>query len=882
MRVLAFDPFVGAERYRELGVEKAESSDDVYAEADFLTLHLPKTPETEGWLDAEALAKCKDGVRVLNVARGPLIVDEDLQAALDSGKVGGAALDVFRSEPITDHPLFGYPNVDRHAAPRRLDRRGHRPRRLPGRRAGRRRADRRRGDHRGQRAGRRRRGPRGARAVPAAVPPARAPGDGAGRRGRSTASRSSTSGGIAERDTRPLAVAVLLGVLAGHTEEEVNAVNAPADRRASAASSVAETSRSDARDFTDLVRVTVRCGDRHERVVGTTLGRRHRPHLLEAWGQRFNLQLEDHLALFRYSRRAGHDRPRRHRVRRARHQHRLGRRRLRPRTRRGRSGDGRHHRPGRVRRRDRADRRRRRLHRGQSGHPGLRVTAHGWWLQEAGPAVPAAALEGEMDCDVVVIGGGYTGLWAAWHLAERGAAVALLESGICGEGPSGRNGGFADHLAHAAPRLRALAGDDAARATIAESIASVRAIGAWCEAQGVDAWFRPGGQLVASAAPAQDGGEDEAVAACAALGLGDELQALTAADVRARIASPVLRGGVFAPSTATVHPARLARGLRARLLDRGVRVFEHTRVRALREGPAGVVAETASGRVRAKAAVLAMGPRSVALAPLRRALTLTSSHILVTEPVPDVLEAIGWTGGEAVTDGRHLVHYFRTTPDGRIVFGWGGGRIVCGARLQPRDDRDRRLAVRVAADLVRFFPALAGRRVEHAWGGPIDASPAHLPVVDTLPGGRTHFAFGYTGNGVGPSELCGRDPRPHGPRRARRADASAHRRRRPRARCRPSRCGSPAARRSRIALDRKERAEEAGRRSSPVAARGCSVAATCLECRSGGRFGRWKARRPHQTRPSRSSRRTRSASSRASSSASRRPRRATASPRCSG
>ena len=111
MRVIAFDPFVSAERYRELGVEKAESSDQVYAEADFLTLHLPKTPETEGWLDAEALAKCKDGVRVINVARGPLIVDEDLQAAIESGKVGGAALDVFRSEPITDHPLFGNPKV---------------------------------------------------------------------------------------------------------------------------------------------------------------------------------------------------------------------------------------------------------------------------------------------------------------------------------------------------------------------------------------------------------------------------------------------------------------------------------------------------------------------------------------------------------------------------------------------------------------------------------------------------------------------------------------------------------------------------------------------------------------------------------------------------
>ena len=92
-------------------MQQAASSDEVYAAADFITVHLPKTPETEGWLNAEAFAKMKDGVRILNVARGPLIVDEDLQAALDSGKVGGAALDVFRSEPMTEHPLFAYPNV---------------------------------------------------------------------------------------------------------------------------------------------------------------------------------------------------------------------------------------------------------------------------------------------------------------------------------------------------------------------------------------------------------------------------------------------------------------------------------------------------------------------------------------------------------------------------------------------------------------------------------------------------------------------------------------------------------------------------------------------------------------------------------------------------
>src|ERR1700742_1853790 len=111
MHVIAYDPVVSAERYRELGVERAETPEEVYAVADFLTLHLPKNAETTGWLNAEVLSKSKDGVRILNVARGPLVVDADLQAALDSGKVGGAALDVFNTEPGTDHPLFGYSNV---------------------------------------------------------------------------------------------------------------------------------------------------------------------------------------------------------------------------------------------------------------------------------------------------------------------------------------------------------------------------------------------------------------------------------------------------------------------------------------------------------------------------------------------------------------------------------------------------------------------------------------------------------------------------------------------------------------------------------------------------------------------------------------------------
>jgi D-3-phosphoglycerate dehydrogenase len=304
MRVVAFDAYVAEERFRELGIEHAASSDDLYAQADFITIHLPVTEETENWLDAGAFSKMRDGVRVVNVARGKLVVEEALREALDSGKVAGAALDVFRDEPVTEHPLFGYANVvvTPHlgaSTAEATDRAGY----------------------------------QAAEQVVAALTggvvtsavnvPAVAAEDLealgpflplASNLGRiAVALVEGTSideiaieyrGRIAERDTRLLTVQMLKGALAGHTEEDVNEVNAPAiaEERGIA---ISQTNSSYARDFTDLVRVTVRSGDTSTRVVGTTLGQQHHPHLLEAWGSRFNVQLEQHLAIFRYEDRPG-------------------------------------------------------------------------------------------------------------------------------------------------------------------------------------------------------------------------------------------------------------------------------------------------------------------------------------------------------------------------------------------------------------------------------------------------------------------------------------------------------------------------------------------------------------------------------------------------
>jgi glycine/D-amino acid oxidase-like deaminating enzyme len=387
-------------------------------------------------------------------------------------------------------------------------------------------------------------------------------------------------------------------------------------------------------------------------------------------------------------------------------------------------------------------------------------TPHGYWLEEAGTAEPAAPLEGEREADVVVVGGGYTGMWAAWHAKalEPEARVVLLEGAeLCGRGPSGRNGGFCNSLWLSLPNMRERWGAEGALAVARAAEDAVAGIGDFCEAEGVDAWFRQGGYLKVSTAEAFDDSTLEAVAACRALGEGDAALELSAEEVAERCRSPVFRGGVLFPDAATVQPARLALGLRGRLLAAGVEVFESSPMQSLRRRPNGVEARTVTGVVRADRAVLATGGAAKGLrGPLRGRLSIASSHIVITEPAPELLEEIGWTGGECITDSRALVDYFRTTPDGRIAFGWGGGRISLGAGLEGRAELDREVIDRTIAHLGDFFPGLAGKKVTHAWGGPIDASPTHLPLVLPLRGGRAFAAAGYTGNGVGPSHMVGR------------------------------------------------------------------------------------------------------------------------------
>src|SRR5919202_121583 len=314
------------------------------------------------------------------------------------------------------------------------------------------------------------------------------------------------------------------------------------------------------------------------------------------------------------------------------------------------------------------------------------------------------------------------------------ARVVVLEAETCGAGPSGRNGGFCHGYWSHFASLRAVLRDAGALEVARAADRIVPAVRALAD----DVWLREGGYLKVSAAPAQDAAVDRAVEAARAAGAAEEAVPLSRDELAARIRSPVFRKGVFFRDGATVQPARLVRALRAAVLRVGTL---HERSPVVKVEP-GVVT-TVRSRVRAPEVVVAANAWMTGWRPLRGRVTNFGSYVVLTEPVPELLERIGWTGGEAIIDGRMFLHYFRTTNDGRVLMGSGSGPIGFGGRVDERFSRDRPTAARAEAGLRRLLPGLAEARVERAWGGPIDVSADHLPFYGTVPGERVHYGAGY-------------------------------------------------------------------------------------------------------------------------------------------
>lgn len=390
--------------------------------------------------------------------------------------------------------------------------------------------------------------------------------------------------------------------------------------------------------------------------------------------------------------------------------------------------------------------------------PGLR---RAWWLREALAAesapLPAPPLTGDERVDVAIIGGGYTGMWTAWFLTEHapGMKIAILEADICGGGPSGRNGGFLHGWWEQLPYLVERLGPEVGLQVGTAGDEVVGGIGEWCEQNGVDAWYVPRGYLRVNAFPALNYDWEGLPEELSRLGAPGQMVHVEPGDVQRICASPAYREGLMMPSAATIQPARLARGLRRVLLERGVRIHERTEVQHLESG-SPLRLTTTGGRITADQAVLAVNAWSAGWPGFRTRVLAWGSYMVMTEPIPDRLAELGWTGGEAISDSRFTISYYRTTRDGRIAFGAGVGAAGFDGRIGPVFTSDKGAIARVMANFRHLLPMLSDVRIDDAWGGPIDITAARFPEIGSRYGGRLHYAHGFAGNGVGPSRLAGR------------------------------------------------------------------------------------------------------------------------------
>jgi glycine/D-amino acid oxidase-like deaminating enzyme len=373
-----------------------------------------------------------------------------------------------------------------------------------------------------------------------------------------------------------------------------------------------------------------------------------------------------------------------------------------------------------------------------------------FWLDDPDRPEPTAPLVGDRSADLVVVGGGYSGLWTALRAVERDPArsVVLLEAETCGNEASGRNGGFAAaSLTHGFGNGLARWPDELA--TLDRLGAdNLRGIAETIERHGIDCHWEETGELSVASAPHQVAELEELAAAMTAA--GHKVELLDASAVQARLASPTYVGGLAdATGTALVEPARLAWGLRRACLDLGVTIHEHTRVTGLDRDGAGLVARTSTGSVRAGGVALATNAFPSLVRRLRLMTVPVYDYVLMTEPLSAAqLSSIGWAGREGVGDCANQFHYYRLTRDNRIL--WGGYDAVYyyGSRIARELEQSERTHQQLAEHFFATFPQLEGLRFSHRWGGVIDTCTRFAAFFGTAYAGRAVYALGYTGLGV--------------------------------------------------------------------------------------------------------------------------------------
>jgi glycine/D-amino acid oxidase-like deaminating enzyme len=339
---------------------------------------------------------------------------------------------------------------------------------------------------------------------------------------------------------------------------------------------------------------------------------------------------------------------------------------------------------------------------------GLADLRHVLWLDDAmrRETFTWTSLAEDISTDVLVVGGGYTGLWTATHIKRQspGTDVCVLEADLSGSGASGRNGGFAVGWWTKLGTLVRAFGRDDGLALARLVTASVPYLEATFQRQGVDIQYRAGGWLWTATDATQLDAWAATVRATEEAGVAP-FAVLSRTEVEARTGSHAHLGGVLDRSGATIHPGLLVRALRRLAIDAGVRIYERSPVTQITTSNRATVLTSAGNRVNAERVVLAANAWMAHLAPVSRQTVVVSSDMIATTPVPGTLDRIGWTGGEGISNSAQMLNYFIRTQDGRVALGRGGATLAFGARIGRSFDRSPHEAS-LRRDLARLIPAL--------------------------------------------------------------------------------------------------------------------------------------------------------------------------------
>jgi glycine/D-amino acid oxidase-like deaminating enzyme len=384
--------------------------------------------------------------------------------------------------------------------------------------------------------------------------------------------------------------------------------------------------------------------------------------------------------------------------------------------------------------------------------------SYSFWLGTTSDNLtPRAALPGDRQVDVAIVGGGYTGLWTAYYLAAADPTmrICVVERQICGFGASGRNGGWASSFfAGSRDRTARRHGRDAAVALQRAMFRGVDEIARVADAEGIDAHYHKGGALALASSPAQLNRVRGRVEYERAWGFGpDDIRWLTKDEAAGRLRVRGLLGGAFTPHCARIHPANLIRGLARAVERRGVTIYEHTAAESIK--PHKVA--TSSGSLSADAIVRATEGYTVQIPGFKRAVVPLYSLMIATEPLPESFwDEVGWAGRETFTDGRHLLIYAQRTADDRIAIGGRGAPYHFGSKIEDSFERDAAVFEELRRTLVRLMPAAAGVRITHSWGGPLGVPRDWYSSVGFDRSTGLAWAGGYVGDGVTTANLAGR------------------------------------------------------------------------------------------------------------------------------